>query len=166
MLLQKSFTGHRHYVQGVAWDPLGESILTQSTDRTMRVLRGQAAKQRSRTSHSDLAAAADFSQAHVVFKHVLPATCKDENAGAANQDSVPAAVAGTKRAQGAGDTAAKASGAAAGYIFQDESLNTFFRRLAFSPEGSFVVAPAASLGPLAASRSCAAPPHPASEHAM
>jgi hypothetical protein len=38
---------------------------------------------------------------------------------------------------------------AAGYIFQDESTNTFFRRLAFSPEGSFVVAPAATLGPLA-----------------
>lgn len=28
---------HNHYVQGVAWDPLGEYIATQSSDRTCRI---------------------------------------------------------------------------------------------------------------------------------
>lgn len=27
------FTDHTHYVQGVAWDPLGEYVATQSSDR-------------------------------------------------------------------------------------------------------------------------------------
>jgi chromatin assembly factor 1 subunit B len=198
--VQKTFSGHRHYVQGVAWDPLGELILTQSTDRTMRVLRSSAgAKQRSKAGQTDLAAAATFTQAHVVYKHVVADPTPDDNSskklaashvsqrsGAGNDTSencaAPAnaaqtsasaptsteatraqgvAIAGTTpaaaqaRAAEAGDAAVAADGAAAGYIFQDESLNTFFRRLAFSPEGSFVVAPAASLGPLAPSSRCA-----------
>ena len=199
--MQKTFSGHRHYVQGVAWDPLGECILTQSTDRTMRVLRSSVgAKQRSKAGQTDLAAAALFTQAHVVYKHVVAepavseATAKpstgaaepraaamdaSENCAApANAAQVaiatpsveaaapaqprgvtpspPAAATATQSAATEdGAVGATTEGAAAGYIFQDESLNTFFRRLAFSPEGSFVVAPAASLGPLAPSSRCA-----------
>lgn len=29
-------TGHTGYVQGVAWDPLGEMVVTQSADRTCK----------------------------------------------------------------------------------------------------------------------------------
>jgi WD40 repeat protein len=29
-------TGHTGYVQGVAWDPLGEMVVTQSADRTFK----------------------------------------------------------------------------------------------------------------------------------
>ena len=28
---------HSHYVQGVAWDPVGHYIVSQSTDRTCKV---------------------------------------------------------------------------------------------------------------------------------
>lgn len=62
------------------------------------------------------------------------------------------ALAPSSAQKGAGGAADEAG--VAGYIFQDESLNTFFRRLAFSPEGSFVVAPAATLGPLAPTSRC------------
>jgi hypothetical protein len=204
--MQKTFSGHRHYVQGVAWDPLGECILTLSTDRTMRVVRGNAAKQHSRPLQSDVAAAANFTQANVVFKHVIAGGASAFNdtevdqgqqasenvmarsqrgaeprqaathcrsstgtAGAERLWQGQAVVSGSvgtvgpkQKAHAVGCTAGVASkGAAkagtekAGYIFQDESINTFFRRLAFSPEGSFVVAPAASLGPLTVSRRCA-----------
>lgn len=30
-------TGHTGYVQGVAWDPLDEMVVTQSADRTCKV---------------------------------------------------------------------------------------------------------------------------------
>ncbi|VDN13605.1 unnamed protein product [Dibothriocephalus latus] len=30
---------HKHYVQGVAWDPLGDFVATMSSDRTCRIYR-------------------------------------------------------------------------------------------------------------------------------
>lgn len=36
--LQGRLEGHQHYVQGVAWDPLGHMLLTLSNDRTAKVL--------------------------------------------------------------------------------------------------------------------------------
>ncbi|CAO1626259.1 unnamed protein product [Parajaminaea phylloscopi] len=33
----KEFSDHTHYVQGVAWDPLGEYLATQSSDRSVHV---------------------------------------------------------------------------------------------------------------------------------
>ena len=183
-VVQKTFSGHRHYVQGVAWDPLGDFILTQSTDRTMRVLRGSKAK--AKAQQTDVAAAATFTQAHVVYKHVLAdpaAAVGDQGVAPAKDKNDDVAMAGSDEAnetaaadennqklsqhprsspQQANATADTEKGsrmqdapaATPGYIFQDESLNTFFRRLAVSPEGSFVVAPAASLGPLAPSSRC------------
>jgi chromatin assembly factor 1 subunit B len=185
---QKLFDGHQHYVQGVAWDPLGECIVSQSTDRTMRVMRASAdtlRRQRAKGPQSDCAAAAAFTQAHVVYKHVIadsalpaplakprkvaavatgtsaenvnrrsdtPDAAQGEAGMAVNGDCTAPARGPVGGAAAATHKAAKpATGEVAGYIFQDESLNTFFRRLAFSPEGSFVVAPGASLGPLAPS---------------
>jgi WD40 repeat protein len=33
----RSVREHSHYIQGVCWDPLGEFVATQSSDRTVRV---------------------------------------------------------------------------------------------------------------------------------
>ena len=30
-------SGHTNYVQGVAWDPLGEYVVTQSADRSVKL---------------------------------------------------------------------------------------------------------------------------------
>ena len=30
-------TGHTNYVQGVAWDPHNEAVVTQSADRSMKI---------------------------------------------------------------------------------------------------------------------------------
>lgn len=179
--MQRSLTGHRHYVQGVTWDPLGEHILTQSTDRTMRVHRARAAKKRARPPANDVLAAADFVQAASVSKRPLLSTEPSASSRGATSPSgkqpadtpaaePPAVTAGAQCPQG--DAKQQQPAAASPperpasqrqpasrttYIFQDECLNTFFRRLSFSPEGSFVVAPAATLGPLAPVPQCA--PH-------
>lgn len=36
-LVQQKLEGHLHYVQGVAWDPLGQYIASLSSDRTCRI---------------------------------------------------------------------------------------------------------------------------------
>lgn len=177
--MQRSFSGHRHYVQGVTWDPLGEHILTQSTDRTMRVHRARASKKRARAPANDLLAAADFVQASSVSKRPLLSTETSAPSRAASSpagkqpDGAPPADPPAAMAQFPQDIsgqqqpsppssqerppAQKQAAARTTYIFQDECLNTFFRRLSFSPEGSFVVAPAATMGPLAQASQCAAP---------
>ena len=139
-------------MQGVAWDPLGEHILTNSTDRTMRVHKARAGKKQTRADATDIQVAADFVQSASVFKRPLTATEEKQQQDTTNktdvaevsiQDSttadVPQAPPEKSQRKAANNT----------FIFQDEGLNTFFRRLSFSPEGSFLVAPAATLGPLA-----------------
>eukprot|EP00892_Ulva_mutabilis_P006835 jgi/Ulvmu1/4523/UM002_0249.1 len=181
---KRSFPGHRHYVQGVTWDPLGEYILTQSTDRTMRVHRTRASKKRARSVANDLQAAADFAQSSITSKRALtiteaaadmrtaasPAGKQPANAiqpaeAPAPDPPAPSAASppqepGTDNPNSASSSQDRPSSAKdsarATHIFQDECLNTFFRRLSFSPEGSFVVAPAATMGPLAQAPQCAA----------
>ena len=176
MWLQRSFNSHRHYVQGVTWDPLGEHILTQSTDRTMRVHRARASKKRARATGSDLLAASDFVQASSVSKRALVSTeaavasqatrsSPGKQGGGCRQPADASATdppAATAQSSQAVDAAQPRSAhvsqnntSRSTYIFQDECLNTFFRRLSFSPEGSFVVAPAATMGPLAQVPQCA-----------
>jgi WD40 repeat protein len=38
-LVQCRLEAHQHYVQGVAWDPLGRLLVTCSKDRTCKVCR-------------------------------------------------------------------------------------------------------------------------------
>jgi hypothetical protein len=150
--LQKCFSSHRHYVQGVAWDPLGAYVLTLSTDRTMRVHRARASKKQSRADASDVQLASDFVQSAAVFKRALTLQKRGqvsvaEKAGDCQHASGESNMPSSPCADGGRGVQNGSSGAT--YIFQDEGLNTFFRRLTFSPEGSFVVAPAATLGPSA-----------------
>ena len=159
--MQKCFSGHRHYVQGVAWDPLGEHILTNSTDRTMRVHKARAGKKQNRTDVTDIQAAGDFVQTASVFKRPLTAAEEKQQpqqpSAPTETPTQPAALDASTQPNGASGTPPqKAQRKAANntFVFQDESLNTFFRRLSFSPEGSFLVAPAATLGPLAPAPRC------------
>ena len=32
-----TLTGHNNYIQGVAWDPLNEHVVTQSADRSVKM---------------------------------------------------------------------------------------------------------------------------------
>ena len=78
----------KQYIQGVAWDPLGEYVTTLSTDRNLRVYS---------IEHK-------FKCIHTVNKLSL-------------SDS--------KQFR----------------LWMDEGSNLFFRRLSFSPDGSFLIVP-------------------------
>ncbi|XP_066542912.1 chromatin assembly factor 1 subunit B [Hoplias malabaricus] len=87
------FNDHKSYVQGVAWDPLGQYICTLSCDRVMRVY----------STHSK-------KKAYIVSKMT---------SGSAGEGEV-------KNYR----------------MFHDDSMRSFFRRLTFTPDGSFLFAPA------------------------
>jgi chromatin assembly factor 1 subunit B len=82
---------HQHFVQGVAWDPLGKFLCSQSSDRALHVY------------NADTQKAPKLLHKFVKLTESQPLRSK---------------------------------------LYQDEDLNSFFRRLAFSPDGSILVTPA------------------------
>ncbi|MCL7041683.1 hypothetical protein MKW94_006697 [Papaver nudicaule] len=100
--------GHLHYVQGVAWDPLGHYVASLSSDRTCRIYGNKPL-----TTSKGLKTL-NYAAQHVITKaeQQLPADSKILSAKT--------------------------------HLFHDETLPSFFRRLAWSPDGSFLVVPAGS----------------------
>ncbi|GAU35090.1 hypothetical protein TSUD_70130 [Trifolium subterraneum] len=96
---------HAHYVQGVAWDPLGKYLASLSSDRTCRIYISKPQKSKG------------VEKINYVCKHVIS---KAEQPLLKNSKS-------TKY-----------------HLFHDETLPSFFRRLAWSPDGSFLLVPAGS----------------------
>ncbi|KAL5220525.1 hypothetical protein ABZP36_025238 [Zizania latifolia] len=104
-VVQQKLDGHLHYVQGVAWDPLGQYIASLSSDRTCRIY---ANKPQGKSKNTE--------KMNFVCQHTL---VKAEHQN--HDESKPTAKA---------------------HLFHDETLPSFFRRLAWSPDGSFLVLPA------------------------
>ncbi|KAH6769458.1 Transducin/WD40 repeat-like superfamily protein [Perilla frutescens var. frutescens] len=96
---------HFHYVQGVAWDPLGKYAASFSSDRTCRIYNNKPSK------------AKGIEKSNYVCQHVIS---KAESPVADDSKS------------------------ARNHLFLDETLPSFFRRLAWSPDGSFLLVPAGS----------------------
>lgn len=94
---------HSHYVQGVAWDPLGAFLATQLADRSVHI-------------HA-LTTLQPFS--HKVVQKVNRADIPVQRNG--SLDESPA----FRLAQ----------------LYHSETLQSFFRRLTFSPDGSLLVTP-------------------------
>lgn len=95
---------HHHFVQGVAWDPLGTLLITQSADRSAKVWQ---ARRKATSGALQFVAAGKFSR-------TAEAIGGEGESGGSR--SMP--------------------------MFQDETLVSFFRRAAFSPDGALVFLPA------------------------
>jgi chromatin assembly factor 1 subunit B len=114
------FKNHKHFVQGVAWDPAQQYVVTQSADRTCRVyaLKPPAGGGRkNKVSQYLLPAgesARDFYCAHTLSKRPMAG-------GGAGCEAAGVAVEGGK--------------AQSHPLFADERVPTFFRRPAWSPDG-------------------------------
>ncbi|KAL6498025.1 3-oxoacyl-[acyl-carrier-protein] synthase [Orobanche gracilis] len=96
---------HFHYVQGVAWDPLGKYAASLSSDRTCRIYINKPIKTKG------------VEKANYVCQYVISkaeAQITDESKS-------------TKS-----------------HLFHDQTLPSFFRRLAWSADGSFLLVPAGS----------------------
>ncbi|KAM7259852.1 hypothetical protein ACFE04_015593 [Oxalis oulophora] len=108
--------GHFHYVQGVAWDPLGKYIASLSADRTCRVYIN---KPQSKTKGND--------KMNYVSQHVI-SKAEQQTTDNSKVGIIYVVMLSTKS-----------------YLFHDETLPSFFRRLAWSPDGSFLLVPAESI---------------------
>lgn len=156
---QARLDGHRHYVQGVAWDPLGAWMVSQSADRTVRVhglkpppSGGKAAAAAKEGMRASTALARDVLHTHTLCKVALqppstpPQSTPAAAPGAATAAAPPAAAGGRDAAHADAATAQQQAVVVVkplqAALFHDESLNTFFRRLAWSPEGSLLAVPA------------------------
>ncbi|GAB4818954.1 hypothetical protein N2152v2_006000 [Parachlorella kessleri] len=118
---------HSHYTQGVAWDPAQRYIVTQSADRTCMVhaLRPAAAGKKGKAQQQQLPAVETAKEFH------MSKTFKKGSLGA------------PKSGDGESETYP---------LFLDECIPSFFRRLSWSPDGSFLVVPAAQHKASATSR--------------
>lgn len=114
--VHQTLDGHLHYVQGVAWDPLGHYVASLSSDRTCRVYVNKPQKTKSKGPKM-----LNFVPHNVIAK------------------------AEQKQSDDSKNSSTKV------HLFHDETLPSFFRRLSWSPDGSFLVAPAGSYRVLPAS---------------
>jgi chromatin assembly factor 1 subunit B len=113
------FADHTHYVQGVTWDPLGQYVATQSSDRSMAIYRyrksqagklifGACSRRFTRIDKGKIAAS---TTATTVVKLL-------------SVDEANTTTTGSFR------------------LYHDENLVSFFRRLSFSPDGALLITPA------------------------
>ena len=170
---------HEHYVQGVAWDPADEYIVSVSLDRTARLYAGKdtSALKKKKVPGSvggaDDSLTREFDCRTVLAKRTAtfalggsgkapmpapeeeggvrdsePTGPTDSSAGTSAAPSPPPA-AGADRSGSADTLAASSSSVTLGgfkttrqvHLFQDDSVNHFYRRPAWSPDGSFLLLP-------------------------
>ena len=143
-------------MQGVAWDPLGAWMVSQSADRTVRIhglkppptgSKGAAAAAAKEGMRASTALARDVLHTHTLAKVAVqpPATPPQlpaAAAAAAGEDVQADAAAAAGEVQTLPQQQQQPGKPLQAALFHDESLNTFFRRLAWSPEGSLLAVPA------------------------
>ena len=114
---------HEHYVQGVAWDPQDQYLVSVSLDRTARLY--SASKGVKLVSKPD--DPRDFTCHTVLSKRTHSLT------GGADATSSAAAASSSEGAKGG--AGAKVN------LFLDDSVSSFYRRPTWSPDGSFLLLP-------------------------
>ena len=129
--LISQFANHKHFVQGVAWDPAQQFVISQSADRTCKVyaLRPPAAGRRNKISQYLQPAcdtAKEFYCAHTLSKRIVAPTPAQQ--AQQQQQQVEGAAVPPKPERVP--------------LFLDESAPTFFRRPSWSPDGAFLALPA------------------------
>ena len=144
---QQILTEHEHYVQGVAWDPLDQHLVSVSCDRTVKVYSSQATAKGGALLHPAAESSVktderDYSCHTVITKrthaHVASARARDgDESAAAPVPSITPVVSVSPPS----DNLSAASRSVKVPLFLDDSVNSFYRRPDWSPEGSFLLLP-------------------------
>jgi chromatin assembly factor 1 subunit B len=108
------FADHTHYVQGVAWDPLGQYIATQSSDRSMAIYKYRKGPNGKLVFGACSRRFSKIDKGKIAFTATIT-----EDPTAPNTTTT-----GSFR------------------LYHDENLVSFFRRLSFSPDGALLITPA------------------------
>ncbi|KAK9475495.1 WD40-repeat-containing domain protein [Dipodascopsis tothii] len=160
---------HNHYVQGVAWDPLNEYIATQSSDRSVHIYALKTRDGQFALSGHYKSIKADLPAQTKIAKELdtdesmdPPSSARSRRSSACSATGVPIRNSPTTSNQGTlvgSDLptplitglplpAVTQSGSPkfrSGHLYHNEGLSSFFRRLAFSGDGSLLFTPAGQL---------------------
>ncbi|KAG6971985.1 hypothetical protein JG688_00004191 [Phytophthora aleatoria] len=133
---------HTQYVQGVAWDPLNEFIVTEGNDRTCRVysLSGFGAATRPNGKKQGR----KFMCVQTLKTREFPSNQNKSNASATTAKSDKGDKDTTKKAETeavSGDAATKAPARPKHRMFLDDTCPAFARRPAWTTDGSYFLAP-------------------------
>eukprot|EP00049_Salpingoeca_infusionum_P006733 m.110860 g.110860 ORF g.110860 m.110860 type:complete len:746 (+) comp13410_c0_seq1:173-2410(+) len=128
---------HNQYVQGVAWSPLNNAIATMSSDRTCKLYRRSTQKKATSSTSATSATSAtppvfvlEGSLSNVPVKRkAKEGSEKEKDSDAATKEDVDSILAATARLR-------------TEHMFVDEMKTTYFRRLAYSPDGQMLLMPA------------------------
>lgn len=134
---------HNHYVQGVAWDPLGQFIATQSADRSLHIYSlnsnpndtiGVSPKVHHKISRAELPTRIETEpveeeKEEVNSDHTSPATITS----IPSRCGSPLSAIRVQNSNLLNFNAMKSS-----MLYHTENLESFFRRLSFSPDGNFL----------------------------
>lgn len=136
------FEHHSHYVQGVAWDPLGEYIASFSSDRTLRIYTRKkrkisAKKAKEASDGKKSGESGDVSAPKKVIDKwdLFQVVNKREYSKIGEKDSKNTNDIFSAKGK------EKEKELLQHKMFMDENINTFFRRLTWSPEGSLLFVP-------------------------
>lgn len=136
---------HNNFVQGVAWDPLGDYVATQSCDRSLRVyglsVSKSAVRSLEQTARNEQKqnAASDKAEDNVANATSLPFYTPPKrpfnfSLKSASRYYDPS-VAGDEKEETNKPKASKRR------LYMDETVPSFFRRPDWTPDGSILIAP-------------------------
>ncbi len=171
------FEDHNGYVQGVAWDPLSRFVVSQSADRTCRAYSKKKRGKKKVSSKFTIEAVINRRLQEIIEPQTSTSDAKK------TEKEPPVSSRSTTDGSGGGAPAVAATGAAAASggveaaaapaasptktekkhaktqgMFLDETVPTFFRRLAFSPDGALLLIPTARYQGVASNRGDDPPP--------
>ncbi len=123
--LTQILNDHKHMVQGVSWDPADRFLVSQSNDRTC-VVYGTPAPEitipapKSKPFDEKIVWSKKYKKSHVLKRRVMaiPPTSEEPEEG-------------------------KKQRVQSHNMYLDENINSYFRRLAWSPDGSILLTPMA-----------------------
>lgn len=140
---------HSHFVQGVAWDPHGVLLATQSSDRTVKIFAAKEEKSSKRKASQGRPlpgwtpdGVVDRCQRTIKYLNApSPAVTESGNTAALSQANEASRLLSleSNSTTEADSQPKKLRGKA---MFADEAVPSFFRRLDWTPDGAFLIAPA------------------------
>lgn len=142
---------HTQYVQGVAWDPLNEYLVTEGNDRSCRVYSLNGFDPVSRLSSKKVAKKCVCVQTIKTREFPVPKTEKENADSKPEEPSTAQPPANATEAQSkqstagesnaAEESAARAAAAPKHRMFLDDTCPAFARRPTWTPDGNYFLAP-------------------------
>ncbi|CAK7903126.1 chromatin assembly factor 1 subunit p60 [[Candida] anglica] len=141
---------HSHYVQGVAWDPLGKYLATQSADRSVNVyelMANNEPKLLGKSQKANFSIVEPSTASHTPDRNIESNSIEPDSTLDPIQSVILAATSAAVASTSTTPIAPIPKKSRTSLLYHSETLQSFFRRLTFSPDGSLLLAPSGVFKP-------------------